>query len=182
MAYHHGDLRSALLREAAAIVAADGPDAVTLRELARRAGVSHAAPAHHFRDRRGLMTALATEGFRQLGDALREAPDFLAAAEAYVRYATGPGRGHYAVMFDPSRIDPADPALAAARAATDEVLLAGVATVEPRTPDSPLAAFALVHGLVMLHGSGALERSYAGEDPVDLTRRIAQVLFSFPEG
>lgn len=51
--YHHGDLRAALLAEAAALVAERGAAGVSLRELARRAGVSHAAPAHHFTDRRG---------------------------------------------------------------------------------------------------------------------------------
>ncbi|HEY4796462.1 MAG TPA: helix-turn-helix domain-containing protein, partial [Mycobacterium sp.] len=57
--YHHGDLRAAILNEAARLVAQRGADGVSLRELAREAGVSHAAPAHHFTDRRGLFTALA---------------------------------------------------------------------------------------------------------------------------
>ena len=61
--YHHGDLKAAILAEAAALVADRGADGLSLRELARAAGVSHAAPAHHFTDRRGLFTALATEGF-----------------------------------------------------------------------------------------------------------------------
>ena len=66
--YHHGDLKAVILAKAAALVAERGADGISLRELARAAGVSHAAPAHHFTDRRGLFTALATEGFRLLAE------------------------------------------------------------------------------------------------------------------
>ena len=69
--YHHGDLRAAILTEAARLVAERGADGVSLRELAREAGVSHAAPAHHFTDRRGLFTALAAQGFGLLATASR---------------------------------------------------------------------------------------------------------------
>ena len=68
--YHHGDLKAVILAEAATLVAERGADGISLRELARAAGVSHAAPAHHFTDRRGLFTALAAEGWRLLADAL----------------------------------------------------------------------------------------------------------------
>src|SRR5258708_36185809 len=68
--YHHGDLRAAILTEAARLVDERGADGISLRELAREAGVSHAAPAHHFTDRRGLFTALAAQGWRMLADAL----------------------------------------------------------------------------------------------------------------
>src|SRR2546427_588202 len=57
--YHHGDLKAVILAKAAILVAERGADGISLRELAREAGVSHAAPAHHFTDRRGLFTALA---------------------------------------------------------------------------------------------------------------------------
>jgi len=176
--YHHGDLRAVLLREAASVVDADGPDALTLRGLARRAGVSHAAPAHHFRDRRGLLTALATEGFVRLERVMRAAPTFLETAVAYVEFATGAGRGYYAVMFDGSRTDPRDPDLEAARTAAGQVLLDGTRTVEPRSADAPLAAFALVHGLATLVTSGALHATHPGADVGDLTRRAARVLFT----
>jgi AcrR family transcriptional regulator len=69
LTYHHGDLRAAMLTEAARLVAERGVDRVSLRELAREAGVSHAAPAHHFTDRRGLFTALAAQGFELLAAA-----------------------------------------------------------------------------------------------------------------
>ena len=67
--------------------------------------MSHAAPAHHFTDRRGLFTALAAEGFELLADALTEArPRFVDAALAYVRFAIE-HPGHYGVMFDKSLLD-----------------------------------------------------------------------------
>jgi len=64
-AYHHGDLRKALLDAAREMIEQDGIDAFTLRECARRAGVSHGAPAHHFTDRTGLLTALAVQALEQ---------------------------------------------------------------------------------------------------------------------
>jgi AcrR family transcriptional regulator len=64
--YHHGDLRRALLEAAVQAIAEVGPAAVSLRDLARRVGVSHAAPAHHFGDKAGLLTAVAADGFRRL--------------------------------------------------------------------------------------------------------------------
>ncbi len=67
-AYHHGDLRRALLAAALEAIEESGPAALSLRDLARRAGVSHAAPAHHFGDKAGLLTALAAEGFDLLAD------------------------------------------------------------------------------------------------------------------
>jgi AcrR family transcriptional regulator len=68
--YHHGDLRRALLDAAIEVIADAGPAALSLRDLARRAGVSHAGPTHHFRDKPGLLTALATEGFDLLAETL----------------------------------------------------------------------------------------------------------------
>src|SRR5699024_12406372 len=88
--YHHGNLRAEVIEVAARIVAMRGVDALSMRELAREAGVSHGAPAHHFGDRRGLLTALAADGFGRLADALESAVtagDIARARVAYVRYA-----------------------------------------------------------------------------------------------
>ncbi|HYM69483.1 MAG TPA: helix-turn-helix domain-containing protein, partial [bacterium] len=71
--YHHGDLREALLRAAIDLVADVGPRGFTLREVARRAGVSHNAPYRHFRDKEELIAAVAAEGFRELTRAMLEA-------------------------------------------------------------------------------------------------------------
>jgi AcrR family transcriptional regulator len=70
--YHHGDLRQALIDATEALLAETGPESFSLREAARRAGVSPAAPAHHFGDSSGLLTAVATQGFEGLALALRE--------------------------------------------------------------------------------------------------------------
>ncbi|MEM9035471.1 MAG: TetR/AcrR family transcriptional regulator [Actinomycetota bacterium] len=107
--YHHGDLPNALRAATAELIGEVGPTAFSLREVARRAGVSHAAPAHHFRDKGGLILAVAIEGFERLSDALGsddilaidDPVDRLAAqGRAYVEVAVG-NPGHFAVMFRP---------------------------------------------------------------------------------
>jgi AcrR family transcriptional regulator len=70
-AYHHGNLRQALLDAARALASENSVDSITLREVARRAGVSHAAPYHHFADKRALLRALAIAAFVELHDRLR---------------------------------------------------------------------------------------------------------------
>ncbi len=177
--YHHGDLKAVILAGAADLVAERGADGVSLRELARTAGVSHAAPAHHFIDRRGLFTALATQGFRLLADALADArPDFIDAALAYVRFALD-HPGHYAVMFDRSLHDATDVDLVAAKAAAGAELGRGVATLaDPHARADPagaaLAAWSLVHGFSMLRLNGAIDTD---DDPMSDTGRIARMLF-----
>jgi AcrR family transcriptional regulator len=116
--YHHGDLRRTLLAVAAEAVAATGPASLSLRDLARRAGVSHAAPAHHFGDKAGLLTALAAEGYEVLADALADARErtgsLLEIGVAYVRFAVE-HRAHFEVMFRPDLYRADDPDLARAR-------------------------------------------------------------------
>jgi len=95
--YHHGNLRADLIATAEQMLRQDGLEALSLRELARRAGVSHAAPQRHFRDRQALLSALATAGFERLNGELAAAAaaagpafeDLLrAVAGAFVRLAT----------------------------------------------------------------------------------------------
>ncbi len=71
--YHHGNLRRALLDSGLALLSERGPDGFTLREVARRAGVSHAAPYHHFADRGALVRGIVAESFELLGSALADA-------------------------------------------------------------------------------------------------------------
>jgi AcrR family transcriptional regulator len=177
--YHHGDLKAVILEHAAALVAERGADGVSLRELARAAGVSHAAPAHHFTDRRGLFTALAAEGFRLLADALAGArPEFINAALAYVGFALD-HPGHYAVMFDRSLFHAADPALVEAEAAAGAELSRGVGTLtDERAKADPeaagLAAWSLVHGFSLLWLNRAIDTD---GDPVATAQRTAAMLF-----
>ena len=102
--YHHGRLREAVIEAALAEIEAVGPAALSIREIARRAGVSHAAPAHHFGDKAGIFTAIATEGYRQLGHVTREATlgenALVSGAMAYVRFALT-HRAYFEVMFRP---------------------------------------------------------------------------------
>jgi AcrR family transcriptional regulator len=95
--YHHGNLRNALLAQAARTVRQQGADELSLRDLARQVGVSHSAPRRHFPDRQALLEALAEDGFARLGAELQHAvetagPGFAArlraTASAYVRFAT----------------------------------------------------------------------------------------------
>jgi AcrR family transcriptional regulator len=95
--YHHGNLRAALLGEAERTLREQGIDALSLRDLARQAGVSHGAPRRHFADRQALLDALAESGFERLGEEMHAAVEaagqdyparLQAAATAYVRFAT----------------------------------------------------------------------------------------------
>jgi AcrR family transcriptional regulator len=180
--YHHGDLRAVILAEAARLVADRGADGVSLRELARGAGVSHAAPAHHFTDRRGLFTALATEGFQLLTNVLIDVRGHFAdAALAYVRFALE-HPGHYQVMFNKSLLDTANAELAAAEAAAGAELSRGVATLrDPQARADPaaaqLAAWSLVHGFSTLWLNDAVNAQVRERDPMDTVTRIATMLF-----
>src|SRR5438045_9686511 len=75
MNYHHGNLRRELLDRAADVIAEHGIEAVSLRALAQELGVSHAAPARHFKDKPGLLRALEKEGFQKVTEYLRAAAD-----------------------------------------------------------------------------------------------------------
>ncbi|HEX2167935.1 MAG TPA: TetR/AcrR family transcriptional regulator, partial [Longimicrobiales bacterium] len=104
--YHHGDLRRALLDEALVIIGAEGVDALTLRGLGARVGVSRTALYRHFADKPALLTAVATEGFRALREQLVAAwqeggqtpAAFEAMGAAYIGFAVT-NSSHYRVMF-----------------------------------------------------------------------------------
>lgn len=180
--YHHGDLRRALLSAAAEAIGESGAAALSLRDLARRAGVSHAAPAHHFGDKAGLLTALAVEGFDLLAETLRDAgSDLLEAGVAYVDFAVR-HRAHFEVMFRPElyRADAAE--VRAARERAGAALRSGVAALPARgaTAADPerdaLAAWSMVHGFATLWLSGALPPR-VGDDPETAARAVIRRLF-----
>ena len=114
--YHHGDLRQQLLSVTEQIILERGVDGFTLREAARRAGVSPAAPAHHFKDAKGLLTEVAVLGFQEFGDALAAADQqggsdpaqrLRAQGQAYVHFAMKhPAR--FQLMFRHDRLDTAN--------------------------------------------------------------------------
>lgn len=185
--YHHGDLRQTVLAAAVEAITESGPTALSLRDLARRAGVSHAAPAHHFGDKAGLLTALAAQGYDLLADALTAAQErtgeFLEVGVAYVRFAIE-HRAHFEVMFRPDLYHADDPAVLASKARTGEALRGGVGTVPgrrtgPDTAVAGVAAWSLVHGFATLWLNGALPPAL-GEDPETAARNVAQLLFRAP--
>jgi AcrR family transcriptional regulator len=117
--YHHGDLRVALLRSVGEIIAERGLAEVSLREVARRAQVSHGAPAHHFRNKAGLVTAFAAQGFEQLAQAIEDLPahrdagsgpeELAGTGKGYVRFALA-HPAQFSIMFDQAELDGDDPA------------------------------------------------------------------------
>ncbi|MBW4717930.1 TetR/AcrR family transcriptional regulator [Saccharothrix obliqua] len=176
--YHHGDLRRALLTAAVEAIGESGPGGLGLRDLARRVGVSHAAPVHHFRDKAGLLTALAAEGFELLARSLAETRDrggdFIDQGVAYVEFAVS-HKAHFEVMFRPDLHHADDPDLTAARERAGALLADGVTDEEdPRV--AAVAAWSLVHGFATLWNTGALSREH-DEDPAAVGRRVAAFLF-----
>jgi AcrR family transcriptional regulator len=179
--YHHGDLRRALLDAAATAIEESGPAALSLRELARRAGVSHAAPTHHFGDKAGLLTALAAEGYDLLATELAAehaaTSSFLELGVAYVRFAVE-HRAHFEVMFHPGLYRPDDPEVAGARERAGAALYAGVATLPGvagrDVREAGLAGWSMAHGFATLWLSGALPD--LGDDPTAAARVILRRL------
>src|SRR5437588_5302991 len=165
--YHHGALRNALLEAAERVLERDGLAGLTLRAVAREAGVSHAAPTHHFGDLTGLVSELAAIGFRQFNAAMASACDAatspleraLARPKAYVAYAQA-HPGMYGLMFRTERLDYSRPSLHEASEASFAGLTRGVGasrheqiSKEQLTLDQAAAiasAWSLVHGFTML--------------------------------
>ena len=156
--YHHGDLRVAVLRAAEEIIEERGLAALSVREAARRARVSHSAPYRHFPDREALLAELAADGFRRLGEQL-ESRRGLEMGESYVRFALAhPNR--FRLMFGGQIEIGRHPALRAAAERTFEALVAAFEAdsnvADPRS--AAAAAWALVHGLAHLMLDGHLSK------------------------
>ncbi|MFD9460438.1 TetR/AcrR family transcriptional regulator [Streptomyces sp. NPDC060027] len=182
--YHHGDLRRAILGAALDVIAVEGPSALSLRDLARRAGVSHAAPAHHFKDRTGLLTAIAAEGYGLLATALDAADDLRDAGVRYVRFARE-HPAHFQVMFSPELLRENDVELTAARALAGERLRAAVSALpsEGRGPDARLAgvaAWSLAHGFATLLLGHNLDAQVGEQDPDEVFHALTGMLFRSP--
>lgn len=191
--YHHGDLRRALMDVTIAMVEERGDAGdVSLREVARRAGVSHNAPYRHFEDQEALLAAVAVEGFEMLSRALRaarsEAADpeerFVATALAYLRFAKA-HRGHMGVMHGSGLPKSRTKELQHAANDAFQVLkeLAADAGVEDVVEQRRLGtiAWSFVHGLATLTGHGQVPPS-VGATPQSLAALGARTLFrSFRE-
>lgn len=163
--YHHGNLRQALLEEAEAILEQDGIQALTLRAVARAAGVSHAAPTNHFGDLAGLLSELAAVGFRRFIVMLHTAAavvgdDPVARARAMDRAYVDFARTHtgmFLLIFRKEQLDPDRPALReAGREAMDLLRETAIAAAPEKARDvrwlatRMAARWSLVHGFALL--------------------------------
>jgi AcrR family transcriptional regulator len=171
--YHHGDLRRALIDAALSLVADGSVADLSLREVARRAGVTYAAPYHHFADKSALLAAVACQGFEQLVVELERAAarrttldsELLAMAEAYVAFAmTHPS--HYRVMFlpDVKQSPDADELHAVADRSFDmlQQRVARARADESERAQQVLATtvWAALHGLSLLAIDGILQNKF----------------------
>jgi AcrR family transcriptional regulator len=169
--YHHGGLRTALLEHGMKILREEGLEALTLRAVARAAGVSQAAPYRHFADRRALMGAIAAEGFGELHRAMGEAmakgggrDGFKGIALAYVRFAQA-NPALYRVMFGPEVANTEDlPELASASRGSLGFVQAGLEQLQAAGLVKPgdaavlaTACWASLHGTVSLILDGQAE-------------------------
>jgi AcrR family transcriptional regulator len=177
--YHHGDLRRALMEAAVDTVATTGAATLSLRGLAAAAGVSHAAPVHHFGDKAGLFTAVATEGFDLLADELvavwEETGDFLEVGVRYVHFALS-HPGHFEVMFRPDLSNADEPGLERSKMRAFAMLHDPLAAMQPSHDDekleaATLASWSIVHGLATLVLSGNLPEVDL-RHPDDLARHV----------
>lgn len=189
--YHHGDLRRALLDAARELVREEGVDGTTLRAISRRAGVSHAAPAHHFADKAALVEALAVEGFADFTVRLQEGWDnteghclerLMAVGLAYVRFAQEE-RELFRIMNRPELRSgeggwgspvgqAAHETFAVLERAIEECQAQGIITPGNTRPWAMLA-WSGVHGLAMLILDGLTEtRITTPDEGAEMTRMV----------
>ena len=195
--YHHGDLGNALLDAASAVIAEHGVAQLKMRDLTRRIGVSHGAPANHFKGRDALLVALAIQGFERLTERQRVAlaerhatpgAALIAIGIAYVQFAAE-FPSHFEVMFQRKLLN--DPALAEVAGRCFQQLLAAVAALAPAPVAAAkparsgarrehelvaLGSWALVHGLATLQAQGLLP---AGGEGDDVATRVLRAMSAF---
>jgi AcrR family transcriptional regulator len=185
------DLRADLLRCVGELVREHGVGFVSLREVARRAQVSHGAPAKHFRNKAAMLTAFATEGYGLLAETvaaeLARAPardpraQFAAIGRGYVRFAVR-HREHFEIMFRLDWLDRDDEAFVAAGEAAYSLLSTTVAACDEagllagRSREIvAVAAWSMVHGLAALWTGGRLEGRLALDDPDSLAAEVSRL-------
>lgn len=167
--FHHGDLRRALLDALAEALREHPPEALSLRDLARRAGVAHSAAAPHFGDKRGLLTAFATEGYSRLAEAQRTAmaaatldpPAQLAASgRGYLGFARQ-NPGHFRLMMRADLLEAGNAALGTAQAAAWQPLAEAIRAGTPGL-DTAQRHARMVLAWSGVHGFAALTAEKAG--------------------
>jgi AcrR family transcriptional regulator len=194
--YHHGDLRAAMLQSAEAILNRDGLGALTLRAAAREAGVSHAAPPHHFGDLSGLLSELAASGFVRFRAHLVAAADaagndpqarLIALATAYIGFARA-YPGLFQLMFRFERLDWSVAALAEAATAAFALLTTDGHYGEAGAGAAlgldglvlAMSRWSLAHGAAMLCLDGRLD-AFAAKAGADIDALIAGIANQIPQ-
>lgn len=192
-AYHHGDLRRALLQAAEAELEEKGVEGFTLRGCAKRAGVSHAAPAHHFGDAAGLLSALASEGFERFLATTRARVEAVeddnprarmtALGLGYVEFARA-NPALFRLMFSSDRPDFTDDNLQQAASAAFDQLVSGVAGIAGPAPMGSRGGrrqvamvWAIVHGLSHLLLSRQM-KFLNGQSEAELEEDLAAIISS----
>ena len=177
-------LRRQVLDAAVAIAATSGPDAISMREVARLAGVSHQAPYHHFGDRAGIFAAISEEGFRFLAESIEASTTLGTAAmcEAYVHFALA-HKGHFRVMMRndlcslenyPSALIQADRAFNTLRNEVNVML--GEDSHEDDANAHTAYMWSVGHGLATLLLDGPLDKKLGGIADVNaLVTQVAQI-------
>ena len=189
--YHHGDLKPALLDAVEQLVRERGVGQVSLRAVARRVGVTHAASSHHFANKAGLLTAFATQGYMQLAQEVVAAIDEAhpadgpatldAVGRGYVRFAlANPGR--FEVMFRLDVLNANDPDFVAASEGAYSLLVNTIARCQSEgflgstDPEvAAVAAWSMVHGLAALWISGRLGERIRETDPHRLAEKVSRL-------
>ena len=193
-AYHHGDLRNTLLAAAETVLRQRGVTELSLREVAKVAGVSHTAPYRHFKDKNALLQALAAIGFQRLADALRQVKAefadqpveaLVAGGKAYVELAVkNPemtqlmfgGALETEEISEEDLVQCSDDAFNALLEIVDLGLEKGVYQARDRM-DIALAAWSIVHGLAMLITGGKLnEYATSDEAVMGLAQTVGEIL------
>lgn len=167
------------MQQAIAAIEESGPTGWSLRELARRTGVSHAASQRHFRDKTALFTEIARNGWQHLAQQLEEAESRRHAlsdvGKAYVRFAVSE-KAHFEIICRPELYDAADSELEAARDRVFDALYGAAGHLdEPDPVAAGISAWALVHGLAVLHHQGMLPDSMGA--PLDAFRSASGFMF-----
>jgi AcrR family transcriptional regulator len=191
--YHHGALREALLDATEQILLDHGMEGFTLRACARRAGVSHGAPAHHFGDVKGLLTEFAARGFERMSALMqsyreRAGPDpyrqMMGVGQAYIDYALA-HRAQFQLMFRADRINEGDRHLMAASMAVFDQLdsaLAGFLNEHDCFDDAILAklvlAWSTVHGFASLLLEGRMDYFCKGKSREQFAQAMGQQMLA----
>lgn len=177
--YHHGDLKPALIAAGLELLEETGLEALSLRAIAARVGVSHTAPKNHFDGLRGLLTAIAAEGFRRHAAEMRRgatgAPPgtarLHAACDGYLRFALAHPE-LFRLMFSKALCNHHDPELQAVSRASYEVLRGIAQGLDWDKADAPGAPWrtewmlwSMVHGYAMLLIEGQIARAEDGGPP-----------------